>query len=185
MPCHLISDIYHLRRWPADAHIPSWLLRWVARRSNYGSPLNCLTFQETPSQLYLHLRRTYPEWLTMSTTVELFEEQEDVRVIARAGCLSVAEAAAAADVSGESGLKVDRRGRCGSLSLRTDEMIRGCTTKIRLAVLEESLGLLHVWGCQAPKAAPGVELLATNATICCFTFHFVAQLIPATKQQKQ
>lgn len=52
----------------------------------------------------------------MSTTVELFEEQEDVRVIVRAGCLSVAETVAA-DVSGENGLKVDRRGRCGSLSL--------------------------------------------------------------------
>lgn len=47
----------------------------------------------------------------MSTTVELFEEQEDVRVIVRAACLS------AADVSGESGLKVDGRGRCGRLSL--------------------------------------------------------------------
>lgn len=52
----------------------------------------------------------------MSTTGELFEEQEDVRVIVRAACLSVTEAAAA-DVSEESGLKVDRRGRCGSLSL--------------------------------------------------------------------
>lgn len=52
----------------------------------------------------------------MSTTVESFEEQEDVRVIVSAARLSVAEAAAA-DVSGESGLKVDGRGRWGSLSL--------------------------------------------------------------------
>lgn len=51
----------------------------------------------------------------MSTTVESFEEQEDVRVIVSTACLSVAEAAA--DVSGESGLKVDGRGRWGSLSL--------------------------------------------------------------------
>lgn len=46
----------------------------------------------------------------MSTTVELFEEREDVSVIVSAGCLSVAEAAAA-DVSGESGLIVDGRGQ--------------------------------------------------------------------------
>lgn len=45
----------------------------------------------------------------MSTTVELFEEREDVRVMVRVACLSAA--AAAADVSGESGLKVDRRGQ--------------------------------------------------------------------------
>lgn len=54
----------------------------------------------------------------MSTTVESFEEQEDVRVIVSAARLSVAEAAAAAaDGSAESGLRVDGRGRCGSLSL--------------------------------------------------------------------
>lgn len=57
---------------------------------------------------------------------------------------------------------------------------------------EESLGVVPPPSCggptlpggyQAPKAdlwAPGVELLPTNATICCFTFHFAAQLIPAT-----
>lgn len=38
-------------------------------------------------------------------------------------------------------------------------------------------------GYQAPNTdsrAPGLELLPSNATICCFAFHFVAQVIPAT-----
>lgn len=48
MPCHLISDIYHLRKWPADAHIPSLLLRWVAGEKQLRLTSKVLDFSRDP-----------------------------------------------------------------------------------------------------------------------------------------